>query len=87
VEHALASLSQASLSQANLSQANSILAVLEGGPDNFPEASRTQVVGSLTQKIKVPNYGGYEHFERISPIEEDRAHIIFRWTMRTEVAE
>lgn len=68
---------------------NSILAVLEGGPSSLSEELRTQVVSAYTQKIKVPYYGGHEHFERISELEENvlAEQIIFRWTMRTELAE
>jgi hypothetical protein len=71
----------------SVSQADSILAVLEGGPESLPEALRNQVVGPLTHKIKVPYYGGHEHFERLSAFEDDTAQIIFRWTTRTELAE
>jgi hypothetical protein len=71
----------------NSSQADWILAVLEGGPVSLPKASRTQLVEPLAQKIKIPFYGGYEHFERISPVKENSAQTVFRWTMRTAVAE
>jgi hypothetical protein len=72
-----------------VSHSSSVLAVLEGGPINIPRTSRVQNVGPLDEKIKVPHYGGYEHFERtevrdenVSPLE-----IVYRWTMRTEMAE
>jgi Family of unknown function (DUF5988) len=71
------------------SAAISISAVLEGGPPTLPEAMRTQTVSAFAQKIKIPHYGGYEHFERTAECEENTSAnpIVFRWTMRTEVAE
>ena len=42
----------------------SVLAVLEGGPPSLPEALRVQTVSAFAQKIKIPHYGRYEHFER-----------------------
>jgi hypothetical protein len=47
------------------SAAGSVRAVLEGGPASFPEAWRVQAVGPQEEKIKIPHYGGYEHFERV----------------------
>ena len=64
-----------------------ILAVLEGGPLSLPNASRTQLVEPLSEKIKIPFCGGYEHFERTNPVRENPAQTVFRWTMRTAVAE
>jgi hypothetical protein len=68
---------------------NSIHAVLEGGPVTIPDTSRTQVVSPFDEKVKLPHYGGYEHFERTVSLVEDTScrQIIFRWTMRTELAE
>jgi Family of unknown function (DUF5988) len=70
-------------------QANSVQAILEGGPTTIPASSRVQEVGPFDEKVKLPHYGGYEHFERIgSPIEDtSRQQIIYRWCMRTELAE
>ena len=63
-------------------------AVLEGGPESIPAAQRTQEVSLLDEKIKLPHHGGYEHFERVRSLERDTAeHLVYRWTMRTEVAE
>ncbi len=72
-----------------ISTVNSILAVLVGGPASLPEAVRSQEVSPFAQKIKVPYYGGYEHFERTSPLEDNAlsAYVTFCWTMRTELAE
>jgi hypothetical protein len=65
---------------------NSELAILEGGPTTLAESLRTRIVSALAEKIKIPHYGGYEHFVRTSEVLEN-SHIIFRWKMRTEVAE
>jgi Family of unknown function (DUF5988) len=71
------------------SAARSVRAVLEGGPASIPRASRVQAVGPHEEKIKLPHHGGYEHFERTgepgggAPYQE----VVFRWTMRTEIAE
>jgi hypothetical protein len=68
---------------------NSVQAVLQGGPATIPTSSRIQEVSPLVEKIKVPHYGGYEHFERAASLIEDTScrQVIFRWTMRTELAE
>jgi uncharacterized protein DUF5988 len=68
---------------------NAVEAVLQGGPESIPVTSRRQEVSPLAEKIKVPHYGGYEHFERMASLVEDIScrQVIFRWTMRTEVAE
>lgn len=68
---------------------NSVQAVLEGGPESIPAASRIQEVSPLDEKVKLPYYGGYEHFERTGSLVEDTScrQVIFRWTMRTEMAE
>jgi Family of unknown function (DUF5988) len=68
---------------------SSIQAVLQGGPATIPRTSRTQEVSRLVEKIKLPHYGGYEHFERTVSLVEDIScrQVIFRWTMRTELAE
>lgn len=62
-----------------------IEAVLEGGPVDLPADLRSQVVSDGTEKIKVHHRGGHEHFERAPA-----AHagpIVYRWTMRTKIAE
>ena len=40
----------------------SILALLKGGPTTLSDVLRTQKVSAFAEKIKVPHYGGYEHF-------------------------
>jgi hypothetical protein len=66
--------------------------VLEGGPPDLPATWRTQSVAGSEEKIKIMHRGGYEHFERDGDVARanraDRgARIIFRWTMRTRIAE
>jgi hypothetical protein len=69
---------------------SSVKAVLVGGPTDIPERFRKCQVNPTDQKIKIPHYGGYEHFERVhdpaghTPCEKA---VIFRWTMRTKMAE
>jgi hypothetical protein len=64
-------------------------AVLIGGPVDFPETARKRSVTALGGKIKVTHRGGYEHFEYVAATGNSAvgAPAIFRWTMRTEVAE
>jgi hypothetical protein len=64
-------------------------AVLDGGPEGLPEASRLQVVSPVDDKIKIVHYGGYEHFERTDMLDEidSLQRIVFRWITRTEMAE
>jgi hypothetical protein len=68
---------------------NSVWASLEGGPTSIPDTLRTQQVNPADEKIKIPHYGGYEHFERVGGIDEfiSLQQIVFRWTTRTEMAE
>jgi hypothetical protein len=73
-------------SDVEVSAVSSVLAVIEGGPATLSEVLRTQTVSVFTEKIKIPYYGGYEHFERTSEL-QNNSHIIFRWMMRTELAE
>jgi hypothetical protein len=69
--------------------ANLMWAVLEGGPEGIPQASRRQEVGPVGDKIKIVHYGGYEHFERTGMLDESGffPQIVYRWTTRTEMAE
>jgi hypothetical protein len=62
-----------------------VVAVLEGGPADLPAADRARAVPAGADKIKVCWQGGYEHFVR-----QDRGTggpVIFRWAMRTRIAE
>jgi Family of unknown function (DUF5988) len=71
------------------SATESVQALLEGGPASMPNTWCIQQVSPADQKIKIQYYGGYEHFERVGEPDEhiSREQIVFRWTMRTEVAE
>jgi hypothetical protein len=63
-------------------------AVLVGGPDDLPEAARrTRARDGDT--IKVVHRGGYEHFDCDDRPQEQEGHgpRVFRWTMRTRIAE
>jgi Family of unknown function (DUF5988) len=66
-----------------------VQAVLEGGPGSIPELLRTQLVSPNAGKIKIQHHGGYEHFERESKPDHENPPqpAIFRWTMRTKIAE
>jgi hypothetical protein len=77
------------ISELDISGAITVLAVLEGGPAAIPHELRIQTVSPLEEKIKVPYYGGYEHFERTGGFDENSSsqHIVYRWTTRTEMAE
>ncbi|MFV2176868.1 DUF5988 family protein [Actinomadura sp. LOL_016] len=63
--------------------------VLVGGPDDLPETARRVRAPAACGTIKIRHRGGYEHFEpdRGTPGPEDREPPVFRWTMRTRVAE
>jgi hypothetical protein len=71
------------------STAESVRAILHGGPETIPNETRVQLVSPLEEKIKLPHYGGYEHFERIGGLDVSviSEEILFFWTTRTEVAE
>jgi len=63
---------------------------LIGGPAGLPETARTQRIRPCDRKakIKIAYCGGYEHFEWCAePASAEGGCQIFRWTMRTAVAE
>jgi Family of unknown function (DUF5988) len=66
-----------------------VRAILRGGPESIPDESRVQIVSPRVEKIKMPHFGGYEHFERTTAVDASGVpvEVIFRWTMRTEMAE
>jgi Family of unknown function (DUF5988) len=70
-----------------VSAPDTVLAILEGGPESIPEALRMRTVNPFDEKIKLPHYGGYEHFERLGWPDDEAQHLVFRWITRTEVAE
>ncbi|WP_157251800.1 DUF5988 family protein [Nonomuraea typhae] len=63
--------------------------VLVGGPANLPAESRIQQVGTVADTVKVPLGAGYEHFrhqgENTTVGGENLP--VFRWVMRTAIAE
>lgn len=59
---------------------------LEGGPSYMPDELRKIRVPMEEHKIKIMVYNGWEHFERINEFTET-GEPIFRWTMRTKIAE
>lgn len=67
----------------------SVTVVLWGGPTDLPEMLRTQCVAPSQEKIKIMYRGGYEHFERDGAVPSaiHDAPVVFRWTMRTKIAE
>jgi hypothetical protein len=62
-------------------------AVLHGGPADLPQATRAQRVRREDTKVKIPHYGGHEHFERDGGTLAGCTEVVFRWIGRTRVAE
>lgn len=62
-------------------------AVLHGGPADLPQETRAQRVHREERKVKIPHYGGHEHFERDGATLDDCTEVVFRWVGRTRVAE
>jgi Family of unknown function (DUF5988) len=62
--------------------------ILEDGPETLPTTMQVAAAPE-TACIKVPNHGGYEHFERADErvVDGGRRITVFRWTMRTRIAE
>jgi hypothetical protein len=63
---------------------NAITVVLEGGPADIPADLRLCRAEAGAVRIKLEHCGGYEHFERI---ENGADPVVFRWSMRTRMAE
>ncbi|KAB8193953.1 hypothetical protein FH608_017265 [Nonomuraea phyllanthi] len=59
--------------------------VLEGGPAYVPRELRVEHAAALDGKIKVPYGAGYEHFVRVA--DAAPGEWVFRWSMRTRIAE
>lgn len=66
---------------------DTIAVVLEGGPSDLPPVSRKRTVSAGTKKIKLQHRNGYEHFERCTPDDCQGPLVVFRWSMRTAIAE
>lgn len=68
---------------------------LQGGPESIPRTVRVERSKLQDGKLKIEHLGGYEHFERsASDRDPDGGHYqpdglseIFRWTLRTKIAE
>jgi Family of unknown function (DUF5988) len=58
--------------------------VLEGGPTGLPRRIRMQLSDDNRLKVKLPYRGGHEHFELVDELLSPR---VYRWTMRTRIAE
>ncbi|MEU1806419.1 DUF5988 family protein [Streptomyces sp. NPDC019937] len=58
--------------------------VLEGGPEDLPRAHRTGRSSLAARKLKIQHRNGYEHFELV---DGDLVPAVFRWIMRTKIAE
>jgi uncharacterized protein DUF5988 len=64
-----------------------VTAVLVGAPETFPRDAERLRVRFSTKRLKVPHYGGYEHFERESDTPAGDCEMIYSWVGRTRVAE
>ncbi len=67
---------------------DTIRVALEGGPADIPSQMLLENSVLAEGKVKVPYLGGYEHFELVdghAPAADDVP--VFRWSMRTKVAE
>ncbi|MCQ8827762.1 DUF5988 family protein [Streptomyces malaysiensis] len=69
-----------------VSEGSPIEVVLEGGPEDLPRAFRTGRSTLISKKLKIQHRNGYEHFELVND-STDITTAIFRWTMRTKIAE
>ncbi|GAA4232316.1 hypothetical protein GCM10022254_31860 [Actinomadura meridiana] len=74
------------------SSSDLVSVTLEGGPRDIPRTLRVLRARVAEGKIKIERHGGYEHFER-DPAAEGLAvdagaeSPVFRWTVRTRIAE
>lgn len=60
--------------------------VLEGGPPDLPCVTRDGDYSLSAEILKIQHRNGYEHFERVGE-PADVGPLVFRWTMRTKIAE
>ncbi|WUI00884.1 DUF5988 family protein [Spirillospora sp. NBC_00431] len=63
--------------------------LLTGGPADIPETARMRREVITDCKIKIRHRAGYEHFEQAEagPRDGDPGPVVFRWIMRTSIAE
>jgi hypothetical protein len=63
--------------------------ILSGGPDYVAAADRSRVVDDLADEVKLPCYGGHEHFSFTGDYEvvDGGPAAVMRWCGRTTVAE
>jgi hypothetical protein len=66
---------------------DTIEAALEGGPATLSAARRRVRIAHDVEVMKVPHYGGYEHFERTETRLPGDGPVVFRWSSRTNIAE
>ncbi|WP_211343296.1 DUF5988 family protein [Actinomadura pelletieri] len=63
--------------------------LLTGGPADIPETVRMRREVITDRKIKIRHRAGYEHFEKsdTESRDGDPGPVVFRWIMRTSIAE
>ncbi|MEU6467418.1 DUF5988 family protein [Streptomyces sp. NPDC046976] len=63
--------------------------LLVGGPDDMRHSDRKRRAAIVDTKIKIEHCGGYEHFqmERGPGDLNGSSPVVFRWFMRTKIAE
>lgn len=61
--------------------------LLEGGPAEVPPRQQVVLDDETREKIKVPLLGGVEHFAVVGDPAADVNPRLYRWTMRTRIAE
>jgi hypothetical protein len=69
---------------------------LQGGPESIPRTVSVERSKLEDGKLKIEHLGGYEHFERTISGQDSDGRLgdpdgtlpeIFRWTLRTKIAE
>ncbi|MFI9051380.1 DUF5988 family protein [Streptomyces sp. NPDC053427] len=63
--------------------------LLVGGPEGIGQSERRMRAVIVDSKVKIRFRDGYEHFEleRRPEDSEDASTAVFRWIMRTKIAE
>ncbi|GAA2637351.1 DUF5988 family protein [Streptomyces axinellae] len=71
------------------SEESAVEVQLTGGPVEIPETTRVRQGLINDGIVKIAHRGGYEHFELVTPDTEREGNtpVVFRWTMRTKIAE